>query len=66
MELGRWTQLGLLFLQLLLISSLPRGTVSSVQDAPGRPDGEGALRVSRQTGAFVLGAWLVALENGTR
>lgn len=28
MELGWWTQLGLTFLQLLLISSLPRGTVS--------------------------------------
>lgn len=28
MELDRWAQLGLAFLQLLLISSLPRGTVS--------------------------------------
>lgn len=34
MELGWWTQLGLTFLQLLLISSLPRGTVSSRQDTP--------------------------------
>lgn len=35
MELGWWPQLGLTFLQLLLISSLPRGTVSSIQDPPG-------------------------------
>ena len=35
MELGWWPQLGLAFLQLLLISSLPRGTVGRIQDPPG-------------------------------
>lgn len=34
MELGWWPQLGLAFLQLLLISSLPRGTVSSSFQGP--------------------------------
>lgn len=35
MELGWWPQLGLTFLQLLLISSLPRGTVGRIQEPPG-------------------------------
>lgn len=35
MELGWWMQLGLTFLQLLLIAPLPRGTVSSLQGPPG-------------------------------
>lgn len=39
MELDRWAQLGLVFLQLLLISSLPRGTVSDQEPFAGS-DGE--------------------------
>lgn len=51
MELDRWAQLGLAFLQLLLISSLPRGTVSD------REPSWGLMGSFTRLGVFAVIIW---------
>lgn len=58
MGLDRWAQLGFVFLQLLLISSLPRGTVSDWKLSGGLMGSWTELVIAP---VIIWGAWLVAV-----